>query len=535
MNKYLVLMAFLFPVTCALQAQELPIKCDISKDDAKKGDLQIGEDGCRMTYFDRTENKIWRGMNDKPKKGPGPITKSDWVTIIRGSGTKVLYSGTILEARYDVKSPLNTAASTLREKDSTLKEDKKEPWPCSRLDWRVVVMAKESSNILVYGPADVSEFCLGDSDYHVVIVLPVTVIWAELYHREGNLKDPFRKPPGPISKAKDPYCDNHLDNAPADLPFVEATDIRPCDRYSWLKFMYNTPAGPIWNSWTQPYASQGTISYTPGIGRIPNTTGAPAGEKPPAQALTYDVQEYPSQKWGIGYIGAPVVFEKSSTKTANLNSLVFGVSYDWAMATNHKTFPKYKTKTPDVSSPWRLFLRAPDWRIQYGPELAVSTPHDLNVTAALTARLPIVINMPRQPSVITIFPVVGLEGGNHVGTHLPEPYPIFRKVVGYDSSLRVPFVATHAFFGDKPATIDFSWRTRYLSYNEPFTDFVSGYAERLTKVERSYWRGSYILPFSTLASFKVTAQHGGLPPDFDYLGYSVSVGLTLGNPGYSEH
>ena len=87
--------------------------------------------------------------------------------------------------------------------------------------------------------------------------------------------------------------------------------------------------------------------------------------------------------------------------------------------------------------------------------MAVSTPHDLNVTAALSARLPIGINMPRQPSVITIFPSLGLEGGSHIVTHLMEPYPIPRKVVGYDTSLRVPFVVTHAFLGDKPATSDF--------------------------------------------------------------------------------
>lgn len=96
-------------------------------------------------------------------------------------------------------------------------------------------------------------------------------------------------------------------------------------------------------------------------------------------------------------------------------------------------------------------------------------------------------------------------------------------------------MVTHAFFGDKPTTIDFSWRTRFVSYNEPFTDYVSGYPERLTTVKRSYWRGTYALPFSQLASFKVTVQHGGLPPDFDYLGFSVNVGLTLGNPGYTEH
>jgi hypothetical protein len=233
--------------------------------------------------------------------------------------------------------------------------------------------------------------------------------------------------------------------------------------------------------------------------------------------------------WGYGYIGVPIVFEKANAPTANLNSLIFGVSYDVPFAAHHRN--PYSIG----EQPLKVFIRWPDLRIQYGPEMAVSTPHDINLTAALTARLPIGFNLPRQPSVLTVFPVVGLEGGNHINTHLPEPDPIFRKIVGYDASLRVPFVVTHAFLGDKPATIDFSWRTRYLSYNEPFTDYVSGIAERLTKQQRSYWRGSFIVPFSQLAQFKVTVQHGGLPPNFDYLGYSVNLGLTLGNPGYSEH
>jgi hypothetical protein len=138
-----------------------------------------------------------------------------------------------------------------------------------------------------------------------------------------------------------------------------------------------------------------------------------------------------------------------------------------------------------------------------------------------------------------VFPAIGIEAGNHVVTHaidgLPEANPIFRQVYGWDSSLRVPFFLTHAFLGDKPTTIDFSWRTRYLSYAEPFTDYVSGVPETLAKHPQSYWRGDWIVPFSQLAQFKVTVQHGGLPPDFDYLGYSVNVGLTLGNPGYTEH
>jgi len=124
---------------------------------------------------------------------------------------------------------------------------------------------------------------------------------------------------------------------------------------------------------------------------------------------------------------------------------------------------------------------------------------------------------------------------NRIQARLDEQDPILRKVAGSDSSLRIPFILTHQFLGDKPMTIDFAWRTRYLSYPEPFTDYVSGVYETLTKQQRSYWRVSFVIPASTLVQFKVTVQHGDLPPDFDYLGYSVNLGFTFLNPGYSEH
>jgi hypothetical protein len=179
-------------------------------------------------------------------------------------------------------------------------------------------------------------------------------------------------------------------------------------------------------------------------------------------------------------------------------------------------------------------------RIQYGPELSAGPPHDINLVGAVTLRLPILLDFHHQPSAISVFPVVGIEAGSHLNAHPTgtgdmETDDIFRKVAGFDSSVRVPYYLVHAFLGDKPMTVDFSWRTRYLSYREPFIDYVSGTPEVLTKQQRSYWRGSYIIPVSTVVSFKVTVQHGGLPPDFKYLGYAVNLGLTFGNPGYSEH
>jgi hypothetical protein len=533
MKSLIALLVFSFGMTCVLRAE--PLQC------SKAEVLKLAQAGdrpamCKMTYFDRVDDLIYPAVMHKPEVNQDPKHNLNYVGIIRGAGTKVLYSGTILEVTYrredggmDVKNAPEPDVENLPKVGI-----------CSHLDWRVVAMARESSNILIYGPADISEFC--NFDNRITVVLPVTVIWAELYSSKANLRDPFRKAPGKITAASDTdaYCGDYFE-FPAYVKdeFDQLTEIRPCDRYSWIKFMYNPPAGPIWNSWTQPGASQGTISFTPAIGKVPNTIGGPPGEKAPSEALTFDVQEYPSQMWGYGYIGFPIVFEKASAPTANLNSLVFGISYDIPLAAHHTKLNPH-SGIDSTGGPWRLFPRPPDFRLQYGPELAVSTPHDLNVTGALSARFPIVLNMPRQPSVITIFPSIGIEAGNHVVTHIingqqPESNPIFRQVYGWDSSLRVPFIVTHAFLGDKPTTIDFAWRTRRLSYAEPFTDYVSGVAETLAKHPQSYWRGSWIVPFSQLAQFKVTVQHGGLPPDFDYLGYSVNLGLTLGNPGYSEH
>jgi hypothetical protein len=119
--------------------------------------------------------------------------------------------------------------------------------------------------------------------------------------------------------------------------------------------------------------------------------------------------------------------------------------------------------------------------------------------------------------------------------HKTDENDIFRQVVGFDSSSRFPFILTHSFLGDRPITVDFTRRTRYVSSPEHLTDYVSEIAERIMKQQRSDWRGSYIIPISTLANFKVTAQHGGLPPDFNYLGSSLNVGRTFSIPGYSEH
>jgi hypothetical protein len=448
------------------------------------------------------------------KKPATPAQREEYADAVRAPASKILYSGTVVSS----PSGFGTAKG------------------CGRKDWRVVLLSRESSNVLVYGPADISEFCGKD---RIFLVVPVSVVWARIFHYEGNVKDPFRKAPGPWpappfsdepaspgqpASSNPPYCEDTV-FPKADLP----PEIKPCDRYSWLHFMYDGHVGPTYNRLTQPGTFQGTISFTPAIGKVPNLTGGPPGVKRPAEALNFDVQLYASSNLGKGWIGFPLVFEKANTSTANLNSLTMAISYDVPFASLRDEYVDVDTGR------LRFSARPPDVRIQYGPELAVSTPHDINLVASAVVRLPFLLDIHRQPSALSIFPVLGIEGGNHVLTHLTEHDDILRRIVGFDSSVRLPFILTHAFMGDKPNTIDFSWRTRYLSYPEPITDYVSGIAETLSKEQRSYWRGSFVVPVSTLIQFKVTVQHGALPPDFDYLGYSVNLGLAFGNPGYSEH
>jgi hypothetical protein len=469
----------------ALDSATNPIACN--RDDGK----------CTFIDFDRPKNKMWNVLDPTTL-----LHDIDYAKAIRTPASKTLFSGTIISAPYDLG-----------------------PKPCAEQDWRVVLLSRESSNILIYGPADISEFC-DDDKRRIVLVVPVHVVWARIFPNSPNFRDPFRKAPSPLKSPDDSYCLKN--NFPPEDPKRE-WDIRPCDLYWVFGGFYDQPFAFLYNHLTQPGTFQGTLSFTPAIGKVPNTAGAPPGEKAPAETLNFDVQLYASGKVGKGYIGVPLVFEKANAPTANLNSLIMGISYDIPFAT-----PKHEYVSSGTDR-FRFTLRLPDVRVQYGPEFAVSTPHDINMVATGVVRVPFVFGVHSQPSAISIFPVVGVEGGSHVSAHLTENNEILRRVVGFDSSLRVPFILTHAFFGDKPNTIDFAWRTRYLSYPEPITDYVSGIAEILSKEQRSYWRGSFVMPVSTLIQFKVTVQHGGLPPDFDYLGYSVNLGLTFGNPGYSEH
>jgi hypothetical protein len=102
MKTLIASLVLLSAATCALYSQQLPIRCE------KRG----VENGCTMTYFDRAKNEIWdsnelRPSRQKPRMGPDPGIDKNYIAIIRGAGTKVLYSGTILDATYSLPSPLD--------------------------------------------------------------------------------------------------------------------------------------------------------------------------------------------------------------------------------------------------------------------------------------------------------------------------------------------------------------------------------------------------------------------------------------------
>jgi hypothetical protein len=484
------------------------------------------EKSCKLSYFDRTLNRLddlvvdgrpeTKTENVKTTENRQMILKQVWA--INSVASKTLFSGTIISYFY----PELTSE-------------------CEQQDWKLTVLSNESSNVLIYGPADISQFCdvTDDGQKRVVFVLPVYVIWVEIFKYDGEKNDALRKEAGAIA-APHFYCGDpvgeHKDGKvtkpkkEGDLPHPTWEGIHPCSKVSPIGWIYNPTFGKLYNRLTQTGTSQGTVSFTPAIGQVPKGSLA---LKPPNESLNFDVQLYPSGILGYGWLGFPVVFEKANTATANLNSLTMALSYDIPFSKGNPYF--YNSEPGDWAHRTRLLIRPPDVRVQYGPEIGASTPHDVNLVATASVRVPFVLDIHRQPSALTLFPVLAIEVGNAIRTHLPGEGYIFRKVVGFDSSFRFPFVVTHALLGDKPTTIDFSWRTRYLSYREPLTDYVSGNPEVLTKQQRNYWRGSYVVPISTLVQFKVTVQHGGLPPSFNYLGYTLNLGLTFGNPGFSEH
>lgn len=437
---------------------------------------------CQIVYFDRYADKLWyaggapQGVSSKEAYNAG---YQDVTAAILGS--KVFLSGSVLVI--DVGSS---------------GEDKQNE--CTNLDWKIVTQAKESANVLIFGPADFGPGLCTKKRF--LIALPVHVLWAEVTAFKERT-DPTRKPPaGYVPKQLSSDC---------------ASSVRLCDRDDWpSSWFYKTRY--VYTIATQPGSSNGTISYSPVIG---GGTGNPK--------LTYDIQLSSAAQVGPGWLGFPLTFEKDSNPAANLDSLLTGVSYDLrpVIGPNLITSPHFSLRKPQFQ------LRS---LVEFAPTESQPTgTHDLNLVEGETVRLPFVFNFNRQPSSLVITPILGLEEGNHIQTHIAEGSHILRGLGGGDVSYLWPYNFLHNLLGDKPITLAFSYRAHWLASPEPFTDVANQGTEMASTRTRSYWRTSLVEPLSSYVQFKVSVQHGELPPDFRRLAYSLNIGVTLTNPGNSEY
>jgi len=366
---------------------------------------------------------------------------------------------------------------------------------CKNYDWKIVAQSRESPNVLIYNPGDVGAgVCVGNK---FVIALPVRVLWADVSGFPQQ-PDPQRSGPADVATFKDCWGNN-----------VPQT-IAPCDRHAGLmSAIYKN--GWVYTHFGQAGSAQGTISLSPVIG-----TGQ--------RQLSFDVLADPAYKVGPGWLNIPLVFEKSTSQGSNLDSLMVGLAYDLRFL-----------RDPNLSESSHLVVRKPQFQVRSGVEIAPTTPHDKNWVEAGTIRFPLVFNFHQQPSAFTAYPLIGIEGGSHLDTHLGESEPILRGVAGVDGSFRWPFNLTHNFLGSSPITLEYSYRIRWLAYVEPTTDVANNGTELLTAGRRSFLRGSIIEPLTPNLQFQVTALRGSLPPDFRVLGNTIVIGLTFTNPGSSEH
>jgi hypothetical protein len=455
---------------------------------------------------------------------------------------------------------------------------------CGFWSWSVVVQAIESSNNLYYGPSDLTAFCADEGGGTALIVLPTHAIWAKVYGIPANTNDPTWKP-----NPKPP--DGHECWTGEVAHAMPSQGILVCDRTSYdfqdkhsdekpnpvLKFGYTRFAEWIYNRGEQPGVSQGSISIAP----IAGTTKS-----------TWDVQVYGSGRRGPGWLGFQGMYEHDRKPTDDLNSLTAALTYDIRIKNtneeSHTLLPFWRDWgapkapgndcvnaqgecSPPIAGirPMELSVRAgSEWSpdsFKFTPNPQTNPPlpkqylgRNSNFVMGSTLRLPIIINPIRssyakQPSQLTLAPVAGLEGGFRIVSHeicmvLPEQAcmsqqeKILRQVLGGDASVRSPYNITRNFLGDRPITIDFSYRMRRLSYAEPFTNqqyaaHNAGYepAEGQSLGKRSYTRITFIAPFSAYLQFRATWQHGALPPVFQFVGDQVTFGFTFSNPGSSEH
>jgi len=427
---------------------------------------------CMLTDFDR----LARDTGTIAGWAVNDQTDPGEVTAINAS--KALFSGTLLS----IVLPAPVTSAT-----------------CKNYDWKFVVQAKESASVIIYNPADIGSGVCEVNRF--IIALPVHVIWADAFVY-SQILDPARAPSGKPASYTDCL------SSPA-LPTIV-----PCDRDSaWTSGLYRLQW--LYRHLTTPGTDQGTISLSPVIGQG-------------VHQAAYDIQADPSLKVGMGWINLPLILEKSAAPTSNSDALLLGLAYDFRWQT--------KPNFTDPSERSHFTIRKPQIQIRSGPEIAPTTPHDLNLVESETVKLPFILNFHEQPSVVTFYPVLGLEEGSHFATHLPgETDPIFRGVAGADASMRVPYTFTHNFSGPTPITLNFTYRERWLAYAEPITYVATSEPEELSRQHRGYMRANLTAPLNPNLQFQATFLRGSLPPVYKVLTNTVTLGLTFTNPGGSEH
>lgn len=420
---------------------------------------------------------------------------------------------------------------------------------CAAYQWKVVTETVDSSNVLVYLSSEVNVFCDRQT---LLIVLPVHAIWATAVGSWADPTDPVWKPLGAAPAGHE--CNGSVPVAPNGIP---RQGIKPCDDFGRTPTKYLFYPGPIawaYNRLTQPGATQGSISLAPWAIK---TKG------------TWDSQAYVSTRVHSVWLGLTAIYEHDRTSVDDLDSLTAAFTVDWRPGNTqfirplfpfwaHERFCGGPECPEDHTFGWRLpeiTLRAgPEWAPHHGPN-EPKQASDLNFVTAALVRLPIIISAPPgrltrnqpQPSMISVLPAFGVEGGPRLNplavSGTAAPPQIRRLVTGADASLRWPYNFTHAFLGDRPITLEDSFRARRLYRDEPYV-FTSGvdplgltYPSReiLSAGWRYYNRLTLILPFSAYLQARTSLQLGALPPLFQKVGGLWTVGVTFSNPGSSEH
>jgi hypothetical protein len=328
-------------------------------------------DSQKCITFDRPHNRILGEPALNATLPPNSLNLGIAGAVV---ASKIIFSGTVLrvETRVD----------------------------CTQYLWTVVTQTNESSNVLIYNPADIgSEYCdyqtpqpakpqeanptvslTDDVDRKghlkrvpaevpsgrtwVYLPLPVHVVWAEVIGYKVVQGDSFHKLPQKLPTTANSNCEA-LPNPPSLPPTIfvnpldtEGSALKLCDQHQGLLRLFYK-SGSIYNVLIQPGTGSGAVSYTPVIG---------SGKA----SYSFDVQVDPTFRiskadhWWNGWIGMPVVLEKSGTQNGNLDSLVGALSYEIHPEPNGNILPR-RTSAADASwSP--VVLRAVQFQVRSGVE-----------------------------------------------------------------------------------------------------------------------------------------------------------------------